>query len=1677
MSLKSDIEEIFRKNTGYAEPEHAINQAESLKSLSVDLYTDSKRFVYELLQNADDSVIPGVSVEVGIRLFDDFLVVAHTGKPFDKRDLRGICGISDGTKKKSIEKTGYKGIGFKAVFGQSDKVVIYSNGDYFRFDSNYAFGWKTTWGDNQQNWEIDNDRLFHYPWQIIPIYTEPEEVDERINAFISDGGFTVATIILLSKGKDDVKKAVEELSSNVNMFLFLKNIQELDFNIATPNIIALNREQDSTSVEIKHNGNTKFSWIIRSVKIQVPTEIRLKLKEEKNIPDKLLNATEAELTFAAKIDQDTIQKLSSDERLLYSYLPTEEIKYAFPVLVNGSFVMSANRETLHEDSKWNNWLFENIPTELLNWISELVLGRFGQSAYELIPIKSSISNLLTSSYQNGLSSALNSIPFILSNKKELIRANQALIDITSISKKTFITESATREFVIDKNNIQTIYTNPFLPYTEYVQTLKNSGVAIFDWEDVPKLLASRAFQKRHSSTNNIQLIQFFKQQCEIENPKNINENRIKNWSFILDHKGNILPPSNIYFPTPDDENWNDTNSEISFLHADIQKFLLQNPETRNWLEKIGVTEKTDLSYLRKTIIANASKYSTLENTLGTIATIFSLYTKNEIGKNELEKLSELKLLTSKGSLLPARLCYFSDTYNPRLKLQAELSDDIFISESYLSDNAEKDEWRRFFKMMGVKDGITAISYPKTSKLELTQQYQFLNDYFKEKDKYFKPVVTKFHADEYLGLTTLLFLAKSNHINFLKVFWSDAIKNISIEDFNTPAIAYWGNPGYPGRKEGDVVGNYLKWYIQNNDCIPTLINSCKKASEVYINNEDILNVAGGYLPIFFEDELTQDWKAFFNFKTKLLLEDYLEILTKIASDTNKDGKVKKENGNRIQSIYKVLLDQCTNWSQEDILKAEEWAAEGYLLSTKNIFVECHSLNFFMDGSESIFQDQFSFLLINADNKQCHSLEFFLKCLKIKILREGDFELIHSPKETCSNLIDKLKSIIPYFKVWIENQSNDQHTRDSLENLEHNINLLNVFQADELKIKYADVDFIKNVNVHFNNLNLFVTTPWTSNSVLLKLPEILCRYFYLLGHDKKLDFLLRSNESEIQQHFAQENISIPENIKNVTIRPSIESNHSEHYSYQAEGTTDKSIIPSNFYHLSKSDFDSLNYAKSIIDRAVKNVIKYLQILPEYDCNDHYIIAESVIAGIKKNGNEITVVARPSDKDFILLYYTSEFDVLEYVDAELWCEDGLHAPKQVTLGQLLKKTGINKIPVKNIHVSHSELDALLTTPNNDELEFNAVPFVPQKIAQIISSFANTNGGSLIFGIKEINPNNNEMVGLSNDFRIDEITKKAISLLQPIPLIEYDWVQIADKSIFMIKTTKSETDILLDNKKYIRNKSKSFVQETSAESGITLHVPSFNKTIAIIIGIEDYFPKNNISPVKYANSDCQKFKYILINNLDVKEDEIYTFINEEALKNSIEYELKQLFHYLTETDRLIFYYVGHGFHNGITNYLSTYDMHKSNIPGTAVSLRTILLDPLQKSKCKNALIFIDACAQSFQDENERNQVSNINDEELLLLSNDFPHYATFLSCQSGQSSYSSDNLKNGIWTYHLVEGISGNIPEVIKANKYITDRLLSDYLSTSVAAYTMKELGKHQNPKTILDSSYENVIVESNP
>ncbi|HHK5547643.1 TPA: hypothetical protein ACQUHN_004115 [Bacillus thuringiensis] len=313
--LSIKVQQIFNDNTSYKNPIQAVNQADSITALSVDLYTDSDRFIYELLQNADDSVCRADGVKVWIKVFNDELVVAHSGKVFDKKDINGICNINNGTKKNDLKKTGYKGIGFKSVFGQSNKVVIYTDGEFFRFDSSYNFGWK--WEDiSQKDWENENNRIFQYPWQIIPIYTENNEIREEVRRFISDIDANVATILKIDRIEETID-AICKLSENVNMFLFLKNITEINFE---DKVITIDRSNINRIILNKGKESQK-EWLLKNINLNVSEDLKKNLLEERHIPPKLLEADFIEMIFAAQIVNNSIVPLEKKiEFYIHIYL-------------------------------------------------------------------------------------------------------------------------------------------------------------------------------------------------------------------------------------------------------------------------------------------------------------------------------------------------------------------------------------------------------------------------------------------------------------------------------------------------------------------------------------------------------------------------------------------------------------------------------------------------------------------------------------------------------------------------------------------------------------------------------------------------------------------------------------------------------------------------------------------------------------------------------------------------------------------------------------------------------------------------------------------------------------------------------------------------------------------------------------------------------------------------------------------------------------------------------------------------------------------------------------------------------------------------------------------------------------------------------------------------------------
>lgn len=96
-----------------------------------DFYPDEAHFIFELLQNAEDAG----ATEVGFELSAHRCSFEHNGtRHFDERDIRGITGIFNSSKKDNPDQIGKFGVGFKSVFVYTDTPVVYSKHHSFRIE-------------------------------------------------------------------------------------------------------------------------------------------------------------------------------------------------------------------------------------------------------------------------------------------------------------------------------------------------------------------------------------------------------------------------------------------------------------------------------------------------------------------------------------------------------------------------------------------------------------------------------------------------------------------------------------------------------------------------------------------------------------------------------------------------------------------------------------------------------------------------------------------------------------------------------------------------------------------------------------------------------------------------------------------------------------------------------------------------------------------------------------------------------------------------------------------------------------------------------------------------------------------------------------------------------------------------------------------------------------------------------------------------------------------------------------------------------------------------------------------------------------------------------------------------------------------------------------------------------
>lgn len=254
------------------------------------------------------------------------------------------------------------------------------------------------------------------------------------------------------------------------------------------------------------------------------------------------------------------------------------------------------------------------------------------------------------------------------------------------------------------------------------------------------------------------------------------------------------------------------------------------------------------------------------------------------------------------------------------------------------------------------------------------------------------------------------------------------------------------------------------------------------------------------------------------------------------------------------------------------------------------------------------------------------------------------------------------------------------------------------------------------------------------------------------------------------------------------------------------------------------------------------------------------------------------------------------------------------------------------------------------------------------------------------------------------------------------------------------------------------------------------FTRVTAFVVALENYRKPSNGDPlpsVEFAHADADAFADAIRRiYVDLPDEDLSVRVLKDAdasltgLRDELTYTIKNL----AEDELFIFYYAGHGFHGAGGNRLSTYDTNRTNIEDTSLSMRDDLLERLAESECRQALVFVDACAEKFTAVvRSRDVISNLDADEVREFLDSAWYLGVFLSCSPGEKSYPSTTLKHGVWTHFLLEAMEGRAPTALTGDRWLTDFGLRDHLRQEVPRYITRERQVRgiQTPQAILSGS----------
>lgn len=193
-------------------------------------------------------------------------------------------------------------------------------------------------------------------------------------------------------------------------------------------------------------------------------------------------------------------------------------------------------------------------------------------------------------------------------------------------------------------------------------------------------------------------------------------------------------------------------------------------------------------------------------------------------------------------------------------------------------------------------------------------------------------------------------------------------------------------------------------------------------------------------------------------------------------------------------------------------------------------------------------------------------------------------------------------------------------------------------------------------------------------------------------------------------------------------------------------------------------------------------------------------------------------------------------------------------------------------------------------------------------------------------------------------------------------------------------------------------------------------SKVLLVAVGIGDY-PKP-INKLNLPTKDALAIQTLIDKNGD---SGTAILLDQAATKSAIISEIHAQFDHASTDDIIIFFFSGHGYKGGFVAY-------DGEMP------YSMIREAMGASKCKNKMIFADACFSGKMRQGKR-QVKDENSDSNVML---------FLSSRDNETSIERRDMTNGFFTICLKDGLSGKADA--NRDRTITAKEIFDFVSKNV-------------------------------